>query len=46
MSGCIYLDSIREFMMPPLIALYAGESFERIWPPGGPWRSQEKSHDG
>lgn len=40
------VDSIREFIMPPLVASNEGKAFDSVWPPGGPWRPQEKDHDG
>ena len=37
---------IRNFLSPVLQALAAGTEFIESWPPGGPWRPQEKDHDG
>src|SRR5205823_4237660 len=31
---CAYLDG---FLMPPTLAVAAGEAFGRVWEPGGPW---------
>jgi predicted nucleotidyltransferase component of viral defense system len=38
---------LREFLLPPLAALASGSTFERTWPPGGPWlaRPSASSHD-
>jgi hypothetical protein len=30
--------SIRDFLMPPVLAAAAGQAFEEIWPASGPWR--------
>jgi len=35
------VDVIRDFMMPPVLALSAGKSFRADWRPGGPWVSGE-----
>jgi len=37
---------IRNFLSPILQALAAGSEFNESWAPGGPWRPQEKDHDG
>jgi len=37
---------IRNFLLPVLQTLAAGTEFNESWPPGGPWRPQEKDHDG
>jgi hypothetical protein len=31
------IDTIREFIMPPLLTYHEGRKFDSIWPPGGPW---------
>lgn len=31
------MTAITEFLLPPALAATAGESFEKQWPPGGPW---------
>jgi predicted nucleotidyltransferase component of viral defense system len=33
--------ALRDFLMPPVQALAAGEPFERNWPAGGPWSATE-----
>jgi hypothetical protein len=40
------VTKIRIFLLPVLQALTAGKEFKEIWEPGGPWRHQEKNHDG
>lgn len=30
--------TLRDFLLPPVIARAKGESFEKQWPPAGPWR--------
>ena len=40
------VKKIRNFLLPILLSLKAGNEFNAIWPPGGPWRPQEKDHDG
>ena len=37
---------IRNFLSPVLHALAAGTEFNESWAPGGPWRPQEKDHNG
>jgi predicted nucleotidyltransferase component of viral defense system len=37
---------VREFIMPAASAAANGESFNNFWPAGGPWRPQEKDHEG
>jgi len=37
---------VREFIMPAAIAAENRKSFDNFWPAGGPWRPQEKAHDG
>ncbi len=32
---------LRDFLLPPAQALVAGQPFERSWPAGGPWQSQD-----
>jgi len=32
------IEMIRNLVMPPTLALVAGETFDRTWQPGGPWR--------
>jgi predicted nucleotidyltransferase component of viral defense system len=34
------LAKIREFVLPPTQALTTGNSFEGMWPQGGPWRTR------
>jgi hypothetical protein len=29
--------ALRGFLMPPVLAGVAGTTFEKFWPPGGPW---------
>lgn len=29
---------LREFLLPAALSLTKGETFNRIWPPGGPWK--------
>jgi hypothetical protein len=31
------IETIREFIMPPLVAHHEGKIFDSIWPAGGPW---------
>jgi len=31
------IDTIREFIMPPLLAYHEGRKFDSVWPAGGPW---------
>jgi hypothetical protein len=33
---------LRDFLMPPAVALAAGETFVREWPAGGPWKPSEE----
>jgi len=40
------VESVRKFLMPAARAAAKGESFDKRWPSGGPWRPQEKNHDG
>lgn len=40
------VEVIREFILPPAKAAGENVKFDLTWPPGGPWRSQEKDHDG
>jgi hypothetical protein len=40
------IAGIREFILPPATAAGENLKFDLIWPAGGPWRSQEKDHDG
>lgn len=35
----IVLEKIREFVMPPTMAIANGVTFEETWSPGGPWRA-------
>jgi len=37
---------ISNFLLPVLQALIAGTEFNEVWEPGGPWRPQEKDHEG
>ena len=37
---------IRRFLLPVLNSLSARTVFNEVWPPGGPWRPQEKDRDG
>jgi hypothetical protein len=32
---------LRDFLMPPALALVAGEPFARVWPAGGSWQMAE-----
>jgi hypothetical protein len=34
------LARIRRFALPPLRAAAQGRPFERVWPPGGPWKDR------
>jgi hypothetical protein len=34
------VDSIREFIMPPLVASNEGKVFDSVWSAGGPWRKK------
>jgi len=40
------IESIREFILPPAKSAAEKKRFDLYWPPGGPWRPQEKNHDG
>lgn len=40
------IESIREFILPPAKSAVEKKRFNLYWPPGGPWRPQEKDHDG
>lgn len=40
------VEKIKVFLLPVLQSLKAGTEFRAVWPAGGPWRSQEKDHDG
>ncbi len=40
------IESIREFILPPAKSAADKKRFDLYWPPGGPWRPQEKHHDG
>ena len=40
------VESVRKFLMPAARAAARAESFDKLWPPGGPWRPREKDHDG
>jgi len=31
------IDTIREFIMPLLLAYHEGRKFDSVWPAGGPW---------
>lgn len=31
---------LRDFLMPPVIAKFKEQSFNKVWPPGGPWREK------
>jgi hypothetical protein len=35
------VEVIRDFMMPPVLALSGGKPFRADWVPGGPWMSME-----
>ena len=37
---------VSNFLMPPMHALAAGQSFTQHWPVGGPWQPGEEEHDG
>ena len=34
---------LQDFLMPPTLALGAGEPFAQTWPAGGPWQVAEKA---
>jgi predicted nucleotidyltransferase component of viral defense system len=36
------LAKIEEFVMPPTRSVAKGDSFASAWPPGGPWRSDDR----
>lgn len=36
------VGSVRDFVMPPLIAAATSRYFTRRWKPGGPWKVQRK----
>lgn len=36
------VDAVRAFVMPPVAALVAGESFRSAWPAGGPWETRPR----
>jgi hypothetical protein len=36
------VEKIRGFLLPVLQSLKAGNEFDAVWPPGGPWLPQEK----
>jgi len=38
--------AVCKFLMPPSSASAKGMDFDKYWPPGGPWRPQEKDYDG
>lgn len=40
------VGKIKDFLLPVINKLKAGEEFEAIWEAGGPWRPREKRHDG
>jgi len=40
------VEAVRRFIMPSARAAARAKPFSQNWPPGGPWRSQEKDHDG
>lgn len=40
------VSRIRNFLLPILQTLKAGEEFKATWEAGGPWRPREKRHDG
>ncbi|MCJ7644371.1 MAG: nucleotidyl transferase AbiEii/AbiGii toxin family protein [Candidatus Aminicenantes bacterium] len=40
------VESVRKFLMPAARAAARGESFDKLWSPGGPWRPQEIDNDG
>jgi hypothetical protein len=33
------------FLMAPALAAGKGQSFKRLWPPGGPWAEKERGSD-
>jgi hypothetical protein len=37
---CAFLNG---FLMPPTLALHAGQKFQKAWPPAGPWSDSEAS---
>ena len=42
------VEGVRAFLLPLILALSKGETFDAIWPPGGPWetpRSKTKGAD-
>ena len=40
------VESVRKFLMPAARAASRAESFDKLWPPGGPWRPREKDNGG
>ncbi len=40
------IKSIREFILPAARSAEGQKRFDFYWPPGGPWRLQEKDNDG
>lgn len=40
------IESLRRFVFLPGKAAAEGAEFDLVWPPGGPWRPQEKDHAG
>jgi predicted nucleotidyltransferase component of viral defense system len=32
------VEALKEFLLPPVIAVGSAEALDRTWPPGGPWR--------
>ncbi len=40
------VEAVRMFIMPAARAAARAKPFSKNWSPGGPWRPQEKDHDG
>jgi hypothetical protein len=34
------IKMIKEFVMPPALAIVGKQRFKKIWPPGGPWQDK------
>jgi uncharacterized FlgJ-related protein len=35
------VETIRQFLMPPILALANKQEFKQAWRPGGPWQNEE-----
>ncbi len=35
------VETMRRFLLPPMLALIQRQRFRQVWPPGGPWRDEE-----